>query len=443
NLLQREKRLSTSRTVAIVSQVCDALQAAHDAGVIHRDLKPDNVHVISGAGQMGEFIKVLDFGIAKIAAAQHTSQLTQTGSVCGTPAYMSPEQAMGQEIDSRSDVYATGILLYEMLSGQPPFVAETPVALMMAQVRDLPLPLGKAQPGLNISPELDALLLETLSKKPEDRPQSAAILKDRLTRILDGPPTVRKINVDTPPGDLSYIATETHTAIEKTDAPSPDTKPPGTHPAFSASTMDLIEATTKSKRLPWVIAAVLFVAIVAILAYQWGGKDEKKKFKATLDAPATTTQNNAPIKTEELTHTTPKETNSGKTATNTGQTKKVQEKSAENSVKSAKPPETKKAVLSTHIHIDSVPKSSALFDENGVKVALTPYVMARPAAGKEYIYVVKRQGYLPEKIQISATCPETRIATLKKTPAKTKKKTPAKTKKKTPAKTKKMPTFAR
>jgi eukaryotic-like serine/threonine-protein kinase len=291
DLLQREKRLSTSRTVAIMSQVCDALQAAHDAGVIHRDLKPDNVHVISGAGQMGEFIKVLDFGIAKVAAAQHTSQLTQTGSVCGTPAYMSPEQAMGQEIDSRSDVYATGILLYEMLSGQPPFVAETPVALMMAQVRDLPLPLSKTQPGLNIRPELDALLLETLAKKPEDRPQSAAILKDRLTRILDGPATIRTIDTGPVSMDLSYMPTETHMALENTSDSEQlsDAKPPETQPVFSANTMDLIDATSKSRRLPWAIAAVLFIAIVAILAYQLGGKDEKKKMNATLVAPTTAT----------------------------------------------------------------------------------------------------------------------------------------------------------
>ncbi|MFJ3922534.1 protein kinase [Streptomyces sp. NPDC090022] len=153
------------QALIIVSGVLEALAYSHQHGIVHRDIKPANV-IITSAGA----VKVMDFGIARaLHGAQAT--MTQTGMVMGTPQYLSPEQALGKAVDHRSDLYATGCLLYELLALRPPFTGETPLSVVYQHVQDAPVP--PSQLGQDVPPELDGLVMRALAKDPDDRFQSA------------------------------------------------------------------------------------------------------------------------------------------------------------------------------------------------------------------------------------------------------------------------------
>ncbi len=153
----------------IINQICAALDEAHRQQIIHRDLKPDNIIVNSKITSMQ--VKVLDFGIAKLRDVK-ASNLTQTGSIMGTPHYMSPEQCLGEELDNRSDIYSLGIVLYEMLAGVVPFNSPISMAVVVQHVNQEPPTLRGV--NLSISPAAEAAVMHALAKKREDRPQSAS-----------------------------------------------------------------------------------------------------------------------------------------------------------------------------------------------------------------------------------------------------------------------------
>ena len=143
----------------------EALAYSHQHGIVHRDIKPANV-IITNSGA----VKVMDFGIARaLHGAQST--MTQTGMVMGTPQYLSPEQALGKAVDHRSDLYATGCLLYELLALRPPFTGETPLSVVYQHVQDIPVPPSEVSDV--VPPELDGLVMRSLAKDPDDRFQSA------------------------------------------------------------------------------------------------------------------------------------------------------------------------------------------------------------------------------------------------------------------------------
>lgn len=184
DILDEDLYLDLDRTVSLLGQVCDALQSAHDNDVVHRDLKPENIFVIPGAGRSGEFVKVIDFGIAKVHALDDGQTLTQTGVVFGTPRYMSPEQAVGDKVDYRTDIYALGVLLYEVLTGLVPFRHESALKVIMAHIHDDPPPLLDVRPDL---PKAVAALYErALAKEADDRPQSATAFKEALYDAASG-----------------------------------------------------------------------------------------------------------------------------------------------------------------------------------------------------------------------------------------------------------------
>jgi serine/threonine protein kinase len=153
------------QALLIVSGVLDALAYSHQHGIVHRDIKPANVIITTGGA-----VKVMDFGIAR-ALHGAASTMTQTGMVMGTPQYLSPEQALGKPVDHRSDLYATGCLLYELLALRPPFVGETPLSVVYQHVQDEPR--VPSQVSDRVPPELDGMVLRALAKQPEDRFQSA------------------------------------------------------------------------------------------------------------------------------------------------------------------------------------------------------------------------------------------------------------------------------
>lgn len=165
DLLLTAESPPADQALIIVSGVLEALAYSHQHGIVHRDIKPANV-IITDAGA----VKVMDFGIAR--ALHGASQtMTQTGMVMGTPQYLSPEQALGKTVDARSDLYATGCLLYELLTQRPPFTGETPLSVVYQHVQDDPIPPSQVME--DVPPELDGLAMRSLAKEPDDRFQSA------------------------------------------------------------------------------------------------------------------------------------------------------------------------------------------------------------------------------------------------------------------------------
>jgi serine/threonine-protein kinase len=186
-LLQLGQPLPVERAVRIVRQVLEALAHAHAAGVVHRDLKPENIMLLDADDTDDEpdRVKLLDFGIAKLVGDAEAleggeERLTQAGVAFGTPTYMSPEQALGQEVDARADLYAVGIILYELLAGRPPFESDDKVAILRLHVAVDPPPLAEAAPHLAPMPKLQAVLDRVLAKRPTDRPADAVALLAEL-----------------------------------------------------------------------------------------------------------------------------------------------------------------------------------------------------------------------------------------------------------------------
>ncbi|HEX8144132.1 MAG TPA: protein kinase [Pyrinomonadaceae bacterium] len=179
SIIRQRGPLTPTATAEIITQVCAALDEAHRHGIIHRDIKPDNIMVHQGVA--GLRVKVLDFGIAKLRD-QAVSNLTQTGSVMGTPHYMSPEQCIGEELDSRSDIYSLGIVMYEMLAGVVPFNSPTSTAVVVQHVNQPPPPIRAM--NMSIPQPVEAVVLHALEKRREARPQTAGALAHELSAAL-------------------------------------------------------------------------------------------------------------------------------------------------------------------------------------------------------------------------------------------------------------------
>ncbi|MFD9434888.1 serine/threonine-protein kinase [Streptomyces sp. NPDC060002] len=226
------------RALAVARDIADALAHSHAQGLIHRDIKPSNVMLTSEGG-----IKVLDFGIAKVVA-ETTTRLTATGMTVGTPAYLSPEQLTGRPVDGRSDQYSAGCLLYELLTGRPPFLGDSPFAVMHQHISEEPVPPSRLRP--QIPAVVDHLVLRTLAKDREQRPGSAAELRDALAATLIAlsapaprtaapapggappaptvPPARAKADSRVGPGHTALAQQETRTALTP---PRPAVPPPG------------------------------------------------------------------------------------------------------------------------------------------------------------------------------------------------------------------------
>ncbi|MFE9722143.1 Stk1 family PASTA domain-containing Ser/Thr kinase [Streptomyces sp. NPDC005794] len=179
-LLHSGRKLLPERTLEMTVGILQALEYSHRAQIVHRDIKPANV-MLTRTGQ----VKVMDFGIAR-AMGDSGMTMTQTAAVIGTAQYLSPEQAKGEQVDARSDLYSTGCLLYELLAVRPPFVGDSPVAVAYQHVREEPQPPSNFDP--EITPEMDAIVLKALTKDPDYRYQSADEMRADIEACLDGQP---------------------------------------------------------------------------------------------------------------------------------------------------------------------------------------------------------------------------------------------------------------
>ncbi len=167
----------------VLLQVCRGLDAAHQKGIVHRDMKPENVFLAEKHNRV--IVKILDFGIAKVSGAEGSQSLTRTGTIFGTPHYMSPEQALGRALDHRSDIYSVGVIMYEAFTGRVPFEAESFMGILTKHITVQPTPPRQAAPDREIPDEMEAVILKAMTKEAADRYQSMAEVIADLTRVAE------------------------------------------------------------------------------------------------------------------------------------------------------------------------------------------------------------------------------------------------------------------
>jgi serine/threonine-protein kinase len=274
--------VTSERAITITRQILAGLRHAHARSVIHRDLKPGNVMLMEMTGA-ADFVKIMDFGTAQILTGEGAPQ--KAGTDVGTPWYMSPEQAAGQPTDQRTDLYAVGVMLFEMLTGERPYVAEDPMRVLQMHLFS-PIPSARAlKPELGLSPELEAAIVKAMQKQPGDRFDSA----EAFDRVLQDLPELRRVRGSAVPrtGELPAIPAVTTGPLPAasratTPSPLPPSVPPapstpartasetGPAPAMTAPEPDatpppaLVSTapTTPSSRHGWIVVAV----VIAVLA---------------------------------------------------------------------------------------------------------------------------------------------------------------------------------
>jgi eukaryotic-like serine/threonine-protein kinase len=255
DLLRDDRRLLPERALEITDGVLRALDYSHRNGIVHRDIKPGNVMLTRN----GE-VKVMDFGIAR-AVADSQMTMTQTAQVIGTAQYLSPEQARGERVDARSDLYSTGCLLYELLTGRPPFTGDSPVAIAYQHVKEEPVPPSQVDP--EVPPWADAIVLKAMRKDPADRYQSAGEMRNDIQRALSGAPIAAAM----PPtaaygaGTRRMGGAATQVAGRTAAIPPYEYGPPGYGPDGTGP-----EGPQRRHRAwPWVALATVVAVLIAVI----------------------------------------------------------------------------------------------------------------------------------------------------------------------------------
>ncbi len=237
-LLASGRRLLPERALEITAGALAALDYSHRHGIVHRDIKPANV-MLTRTGE----VKVMDFGIAR-ALADASATMTAANAVMGTAQYLSPEQARGEVVDARSDLYSTGCLLYELLTGRPPFTGDSPVSIAYQHVSEQPVPPSHVDPA--VSPVLDTVVMRSLAKSPDDRYQSAAEFRSDVERVIAGLPIAAAAPLRAG-GAIGGAATEIFNPLTAQTSAVRSVEPP------------------ERKRSPWVWVGIT-VAIIGVAA---------------------------------------------------------------------------------------------------------------------------------------------------------------------------------
>jgi eukaryotic-like serine/threonine-protein kinase len=276
-VLQRDRRLDLMRSITIVNQMAGALGAAHSKGIVHRDLKPENVmlirregrrellrqfidnegmHTVSEREKAFDFVKILDFGVAKVRDPDSSEgRVTQQGVVFGTPEYMAPETARVGISDPRTDIYALGIMFYEMLTGTVPFTGETPVDVMLKVVSQTVMPPRQKAPEIEITPEAERLIMKALAKDPLQRHQTMEELFNDLQQCYGSVRYRRQLEMRPPePIPLQKVKrpSGTRTAEGSADGvftpPRNATLPPGAGPAAPSAPAPILLTKKKERK---------------------------------------------------------------------------------------------------------------------------------------------------------------------------------------------------
>jgi serine/threonine-protein kinase len=219
DVIKKEGQVGVDRSVKIFGQACSALDHAHKQGVIHRDLKPGNIMLVED-DQDKDCVKVVDFGVAKLlwGGEEENQRLTQTGEVCGSPVYMSPEQCQGQKLDQRSDVYSMGVVMYEALTGRLPLLGKTMVDTMSKHISEMPQSFGVVRPDLYIPERLEAVIFRALAKDPASRLQSMEEFEQELKFAIPKPgrsPGLRGVTSERPTVTMEIPKSSVTAALEK------------------------------------------------------------------------------------------------------------------------------------------------------------------------------------------------------------------------------------
>jgi serine/threonine-protein kinase len=269
-ILRADRRLLPERAMELTDGILRALDYSHRGGIVHRDIKPANVMITRNGD-----VKVMDFGIARAMAGSEAT-MTQTAQVIGTAQYLSPEQARGERVDARSDIYSTGCVLYELLTGQPPFTGDSPVAIAYQHVREDPIPPSQIDP--QIPQWADAIVLKAMAKDPTQRYQSAAEMRADIQRAMQGMP-IEASQTMAMTGNNGYGATRTMAAPQ--GAPGPATQrtsavPPyeyGTAEGGGGGRMDRRRAATAGnpglKTALWIILPLLVIGAFVGVGYAY------------------------------------------------------------------------------------------------------------------------------------------------------------------------------
>jgi len=270
DVFHSEAPVAWDRMLTIMSQMCSSLSEAHEQGIVHRDLKPENIHLEKRSGNP-EFVKILDFGIAKVMhgdgfGGNQSPQLTATGQTLGTLEYMSPEQLMGRELDGRSDVYAMGVLGFELMTGRLPFPdAKGPAGLITAQLRKTPDSVSTANPKGGIPREVDELVARMLEKDKKNRHPNMTELRAAIDKIL----ALQKAGeLGKTPAPAPAPAPAPTPVAAPTPAPAPAPAPapqqqrqptaPVSYPP-AANTKAALAAAQGSRTFMWVVIGILVV----------------------------------------------------------------------------------------------------------------------------------------------------------------------------------------
>jgi len=292
-LMAKSGKFDTHRALEIIRQAAEALAEAHSKGIVHRDIKPQNIMIdVSGR------VRVMDFGLAW--ASYGTTRLTASGSVLGTPHYMSPEQWSDSQVDGRSDIYSLGVTLFEMLAGEPPFTGETPVVIMRKAVMENAPPLMNLNP--NVPPRLSGMVAKMIAKKPGDRYGSVAELAAEIDAYMgthrEAPPVVAAVSDFSPRGYESQLAEFDRQVGEPTEVRGTAAQPLGESRKTSVTPQPLPESrkmavtpqpaapAAKKSPLVWIIAAAAAVVLagVGVLAWRAMTKGGAKEFESTIFA---------------------------------------------------------------------------------------------------------------------------------------------------------------
>ena len=275
DLIEKEGALPAARAAHIIRQSADALQAAHDLGIVHRDIKPDNIMIVRGKDG-SDIVKVVDFGIARAVGGDEPGQkVTKTGLVVGTPEYMSPEQLSGDKLDGRSDIYSLALVMYRMVTGVLPFQADSAQETMIKRLTDDPMPLAETRPDIDFPPKLQLVMTTALARRAEERYQTASEFGRDSADTVAGmaPPSTRvQPEVEGATAIMSKEELTQATKAQKASSGSAAAKPKSTAPAPRRQTAPTQAAPAKKSMLVPVLGGVGGVAVLGVVAIMMANK---------------------------------------------------------------------------------------------------------------------------------------------------------------------------